>query len=126
MKSDKNKISVSQLTPRREKLNTKASEVNNRLINMCFHWNIAYIDDSILILQNNIKESKVHLNRDGTIVFENTFSKFLSECYWWGPGNSNKTHLVQDIYSKEVYLKKPDKENHMGVSSSLENLNEVT
>ena len=37
LKSDKNEISISLLTPRRDKLNNKASEVNNRLINMCSH-----------------------------------------------------------------------------------------
>ena len=78
LKSDKNKISISLLTPRSDKLNNKASEVNNRLINMCSHQNIAYIDHSSLI-QNHMNESKVHLNRCGTIVFANTFSKFLSE-----------------------------------------------
>ena len=41
LKSDKNKISISLLTPRSDKLNNKASEVNNRLINMCSHQNIA-------------------------------------------------------------------------------------
>ena len=66
LKSDKNKISISLLTPRCDKLNNKASEVNNRLINC---------------VQNHINESKVHLNRYGTVVFANTFSKFLFEYY---------------------------------------------
>ena len=81
LKSDKNKISISLLTPRSDKLNNKASEVNNGLINMCSHRNIAYIDHSSSIQQNHINESKVHLNRYGTIVSGNTFSKFLSEYY---------------------------------------------
>ena len=81
LKSDKNKISISLLTPRCDKLNNKASEVNNHLINMCSHRNIAYIDHSSSIQQNHINESKVHLNRYGTVVFANTFSKFLSEYY---------------------------------------------
>ena len=81
LKSDENKISVSLLTPRSDKLNNKASEVHNRLINMCSHRNIAYIHHSSLIQQNHINKSKVHLNRYGTIVFANIFSKFLSEYY---------------------------------------------
>ena len=81
LKSDKNKISVSLLTPRCDKLNNKASEMNNGLINMCSHRNIAYIDHSSSIQQNHINESKVHLNRYGTVVFANTFSKFLPEYY---------------------------------------------
>ena len=79
LKSDKNKISISLLTPRSDKLNNKASEVNNRLINMCSHRNIAYIDHSSSIQQNHISENKVHLNTYGEIVFANTFSKSLSE-----------------------------------------------
>ena len=46
LKSDKNKISISLLTPRSDKLNNKASEVNNLLINICSNRNIAYIDHS--------------------------------------------------------------------------------
>ena len=79
--SENNRISISLLTPRSDKLNSKASEVNNRLINMCSNRNIAYIDHSSSIQQNNINESKMHLNRYETIVFANTFSKFLSEYY---------------------------------------------
>ena len=81
MKSDKNKILISLLTPRSEKLNNKASEVKNRLINMCSHRNIAYINHSSSIQQNHVNESKVNLNRYGTTVFANTCSKFLSEYY---------------------------------------------
>ena len=81
LKSEKNRISISLLTPRSDKLNNKASEVNNRLTNMCSHRNIAYIDHSSSIQQNHINESKVHLNRYGTTVFANAFSKFLSEYY---------------------------------------------
>ena len=79
LKSYKNKISVSLVTPRSNKLNNKAIEVNSRLVDMCFNWNIAYIDHSSSIRQNHIYQSKGHLNRYGTIVFVNTLSKFLSE-----------------------------------------------
>ena len=121
LKSDKNNISISLLTPRSDKLNNKASEMSNRLINMCSHQNIAYIDHSSSIQQNHINESKVHLNRYGTVVFANTFSKFLPEYYWWDHDNSNKIHLVQDIYSKES-----DKENQTSVSNSIKILSGVT
>ena len=125
LKSNKNRISISLLTQRSDKLNSKASEVNNRL---CSHRNIAFIDHSSSIQQNHINESKVHLNRYGTIVFANTFSKFLSEYYRWGHDNSNKIHLVQNIYNKELksYLQKSDKKKQTNVSNSIETLNEVT
>ena len=46
----------------------------------------------------------------------------------WGHDNSNKIHLVQDIYNKELksYLQESDKENQTSVSNSIETLNEVT
>ena len=72
------------------------------------------------------KRNKAHSKRYGTIVFANTFSKFLSECYWWGHDNSNKIHLVQDICSKESYLQESDKENQTRVSNSIETVSGVT
>ena len=81
LKSGKNKYSISLLTPRSNKLNNKTSEVNSRVMNTCFDRNIAYIDHSSSIWQSLLNESKVYLNRYGTIVFANTFSKFLSEYY---------------------------------------------
>ena len=95
-------ITILLLTPRSDKLNNKISEVKNRLINMSSHRNIAYIDHSSSIQKNHINESNVNLNRYGTVVFANTFSKFLSEYYWWCHDNSNKIHFVQDIYNKEL------------------------
>ena len=54
LKSDKNKISISLLRPRSGKLNNKASEVNNCLMNTCSNQNIAYIGRSISAHQNYI------------------------------------------------------------------------
>ena len=79
LKFDKNKILISLLTPRSNKLNSKASDMNSCLINMCCDRNIAYLDHSSLFQQNHTNKSKVYLNRYGTIVITNTFSKFLSE-----------------------------------------------
>ena len=69
---------------------------------MCSHQNIAYIDHSSSIQENHIIESKAHLNRYGTKVYANTFSKFLSEFNWLGHDNSNNIHLVRDNYNKEL------------------------
>ena len=63
LKSDKNKVSISLLIPTSDKLNKKTSEVSNRLINMCSHRNIAYIDHSGSTQQNHINESKAHFNK---------------------------------------------------------------
>ena len=97
--------------------------MNNRLINMCFHRNLAY-----MIQQNHIKESKVHLNRYEATIFASTFSIFCQNSIDGGHNNSYKIHLVQDIYSKElkIYLQTSDKENQTSVINSTETLNEVT
>ena len=89
---------------------------------------ICVSDHSSLIQQNHINESKVHLNRYGTVVFANTLSRFISEYYRWDHDNSNKIHLVQDNYNKELkcYLQVSDKENQANVSNSIETLNQVT
>ena len=81
LKFDKNKISNSLRTPRCDKLNSKASEVKNCVINMCSDRKIAYIDHSSSFQQNHINESKVHLNRYGTILFAINVFNFLSEYY---------------------------------------------
>ena len=80
---------------------------------MCSDRNIAYIDRSNYIQQNHINESNAHLNRYGTIVSKNTFSKFLLEHYSWDRNSSNKNHLVQDNLNKEwkSYLKVLVREN---------------
>ena len=68
------------------------------------------------IQQNHV--SKVNLNRCETMIFANTFSKFLSEYYWWDHDNSKKIHFGQDIYNKKLksYLKESDKENQTSVN----------
>ena len=90
--------------------------MKDRLINMCSYRNIAYINHSSSIQQNYINN-----NRYGTIVFANTFSKFLSESYGWGHDNRNKFHLVLNIYDKELksYLEESDKENQASGSNSV-------
>ena len=73
-----NQISISFITSRNDNLNSKASEVNSRLLHMCAERNIPYIDNTNSIQQGNHPyESKFHLNRFGKI----TFAKFLSEYY---------------------------------------------
>ena len=59
-------------------LNTKATEVNDRLKNMCNDRNFPYIDHSSIIdVENHLGEGNLHLNRYGTIALANNFSNFL-------------------------------------------------
>ena len=56
----------------------KAQEVNSRLINMCGERDIAFIDHADTIdAERHLNESKVHLNRSGTIEFAKNVFEFL-------------------------------------------------
>ena len=82
LKSKDNKTSISLIVPRNDNLNSKASEVNCRLVHMCAERNIPYIDHTNSIQpENHLNESKLHFNRYGTIAFANSISKFLSKYY---------------------------------------------
>ena len=89
--------------------------------------NTAYFDYSSSIQQDHINESKVHLNRYGTIVFANTFFKFLSEYYWWGHDNSYKIIQLKIIVMKnwKVIYKFQAKKTKMSSINSIKTLNET-
>ena len=75
LKTDNNDIIISLVAPRAE-----ANEVNNRLVNMCNQRNIRFIIHSDNIQpERHVNDSKVYLNRYGTIVFAKKFTKFLSK-----------------------------------------------
>ena len=78
LKTSANNIIISLIAPRRDTLNNKASEVNDRLKHMCDGRNYRYIDhnDSIDVA-NHIGVSNLHLNRTGTVVLAKDFGNFL-------------------------------------------------
>ena len=79
--SDNCYVSVSGIVPRNDGLNNKASEVNNKLINMCKTRNIPFIDHVAIDPTNHLNASKLHLNRAGTSIlakkFLNHICKFI-------------------------------------------------
>ena len=82
LKTVNNDIPISLIAPRADNLNNKANEVNNRLVNMWNQRNIRFINHSDDIQpETHVNDSKVHLNRYGTIVFVKKFTKFLSDLY---------------------------------------------
>ena len=82
LKTIDNEITVSLIVPSADNLNNKTTEVNNRLINMCNERNINFIDHKNDVqTERHINESKVHLNRYGTIVFAKKFSDYISNLY---------------------------------------------
>ena len=82
LKSKNSKILIPLIVPRNDNLNNKTMEVNSHLVHMCAGRNIPYIDHTNSIQpENHLNESKLHINRYGTIAFANSMSKFLSEYY---------------------------------------------
>ena len=82
LKTDNNDITILLIAPRADNLNNKANEVNNRLVNMCNQRNIRFTNHSDDIqLERYVNDSKVCLNRYGTMIFVKKFTKFLSDLY---------------------------------------------
>ena len=78
LKSETNAVTISLIVPRKDNLNNKAQEVNSRLINMCGERDIAFIDHTDTIdTERHLNESKVHLNKSGTIEFAKNVFEFL-------------------------------------------------
>ena len=64
LKNDTNTVSISAIVPRSDKLDNKATEVNNRLVLMCQERNIPFLSHSDIIdLSKHLNKSKLHFNR---------------------------------------------------------------
>ena len=94
LKSETNAVTISLIVPRKDNLNNKAQEVNSRLINMCGERDIAFIDHTDTIdTERHLNESKVHLNKSGTIEFAKNVFEFLLQQDWYSADNSGNTAL---------------------------------
>ena len=81
LKTDNYDITLSLIAPRADNLN-KATEVNKRLVNMCNQRQNKFIKHSDDIQpERHVNDNKIRLNRYRTIVFDKTFTKFLSDLY---------------------------------------------
>ena len=77
LKSSKNAVTISVIIPRNDSLNSKAQE-NSRCINMCGERDVTFIDHTDIIdIESHLNESKLHLNKSGTIEFAINFCEFL-------------------------------------------------
>ena len=80
LKNDTNTVSISAIVPRSDKLDNKATEVNNRLVLMCQERNIPFLSHSDIIdPSKHLNESKLHFNRQGMRVFAENISGFLTK-----------------------------------------------
>ena len=76
LKSETNTVTTSLIVPRKNTLNNKAQEVNSRLITMCGERDITFIDHTDTIsTEIYFNESKVYLNKSGTIEFAKNVSE---------------------------------------------------
>ena len=81
VKTDKRKITISTITPRSDKLNNKANEVNNFLMRLCRDCNIPFIDHSKNINPHkHLNRSKLHFNITGNRIFVDV-KRFLIKYY---------------------------------------------
>ena len=80
LKSETNAVTIPLILLRKANLDNKAPEVNSRLINMCGERNITFIDHTDTTdTERHLNESKVHLNKSGTIEFAKNVFEFLLE-----------------------------------------------
>ena len=78
LKSEKNTVAILLIVPRNGSLKNKAQEVNSRLINICGERDIIFVNYTETIdIKRCLNESKVHLNKPGTIEFAKNHSEFL-------------------------------------------------
>ena len=82
MKTDSRNITISTIIPRGDKLNNKANEVNNFLMQLCRDCNILFTDHSKNINPHkHLNRSKLHFNFTGDRIFVDDIKRFLIKYY---------------------------------------------
>ena len=95
MKTDNRNITISTIIPRGDKLNNKANEVNNFLMQLCRDCNIPFIDHSKNINPHkHLNRSKLHFNITGNRIFVDNITRFLIKYYCHVGQGSNINDLL--------------------------------
>ena len=83
LKSENSDVSVSEIILRTDKpdLSKKGKEVNTHLKEMCKEKNIFLLEHSRKIKANHLNNSKLHLNRRGTKVLNNSFMQHIPKVF---------------------------------------------
>ena len=81
LKTDKHDVTISNIITQNDHLMAKANEVNKYLTELCFERNILLIDHSKTLKSQHLYGRKLHLNRRGTPILQNTFTKVLSSIF---------------------------------------------
>ena len=81
MKNENNDVTVSNIIARADLFKKKANEVNDYLSKLFMERNIYLIDHSKTLKAQQLNGSKLHLNRRGAPILQNTVCKFLSKIF---------------------------------------------
>ena len=94
LKSEINTVTISLIVPRKDSLNNKVQVVNSWLINMCGEHDVTFLDHPDTIdTERHLNESKVHLNKSGTIEFAKNVYEFLLQQDWYNTNNNDNIAL---------------------------------
>ena len=81
MKNENHDVTVSNIIARADLFKEKANEINDYLSILCMERNIYLTDHSKTLKTQHLNGSKLHLNRRGAPILENTVCKFLSKIF---------------------------------------------
>ena len=128
LKSETDAVNISLIVPRKDSLNNKAQEVNSRLMQHVqwtrynFYWPHWHIDT-----ERHLNESKVHLNKSGTIEFGKNVCLFFLQQDWNSADNSGSTTLGSEKNSTVSGVRNsiPEHSHEVSQSDSLRNSKSV-
>ena len=79
LKKENNNVCISNIIVRNGKWKDKAVDVNKVLAELCIERNMLLIDNSKRIKQTHLSSRKLHLNRTGSAILQDTYCKVLSD-----------------------------------------------
>ena len=81
LKTSKHDETISNIITRSNRFVAKANKVNKCLTELCFERNFLLTDHSKALKSQHLNGNKLHLNRRGTAILQNTFTKVLSSIF---------------------------------------------
>ena len=108
LKTNKHDVTISNIITQNDHFMTKANELNKCLSKLCFERNVLLTDYSKTLKSQHFNASKLHLNRRGTSILQNTFSKVLASIF---SGQKDKTSVASTPFLNEEYI--PEAKSHV-------------
>ena len=126
LNTKKHDVTISNIITRNDRFMAKAHEVNQCLTEICFESNFLLIDHSKTLKLHHLNGSKLHLNRRGTPILQNTFPKALGRSLRFKKLNKLiKEHLnINSLRNKFELLMHQIKDNIDTLMISETNLDE--